>query len=284
MKKTLFSFILILPLLFSGCCKNPHIQIAATTQPVYEFTAALCEGTGLTVEKLITESVSCLHDYALKVDQVQMAESAELIVISGAGLEDFMADILHSKPAIDSSAGIPLLHESHDDDHDDELDPHIWLSPENAIAMSANICAGLSEHYPQFADVFSDNLQSLTVRLEALNDYGQQNLSSLSCSELITFHDGFSYFAEAFDLTILESMEEESGSEASARELIHLINLVESHQLPAIFTEINGSPSAASVVSAESHAAVYPLDMAMSGSGYFDTMYYNIDTVKEALG
>ena len=43
------------------------------------------------------------------------------------------------------------------------------------------------------------------------------SLESLSCRELITFHDGFSYFADAFDLTILRAMEEEAGSEASAR-------------------------------------------------------------------
>lgn len=42
------------------------------------------------------------------------------------------------------------------------------------------------------------------------------SLESLSCRELITFHDGFSYFADAFDLTILRAMEEEAGSEASA--------------------------------------------------------------------
>lgn len=29
---------------------------------------------------------------------------------------------------------------------------------------------------------------------------------------------------------------------------------------------------------------VYSLDMAMAGDSYFDAMYRNIDTVKEALG
>jgi len=60
--------------------------------------------------------------------------------------------------------------------------------------------------------------------------------------------------------------------------------LVRKHQLPAIFTEVNGSVSAASVICTETGASSYSLDMAMSGSSYFEAMYHNIDTLKEALG
>ena len=79
-------------------------------------------------------------------------------------------------------------------------------------------------------------------------------------------------------------MEEESGAEASASELKHLITLVREHSLPAIFTETNGSDSAAAIIAAETGAKVYTLDMAMSGDRWFDAMYRNIDTLKEALG
>ena len=78
-------------------------------------------------------------------------------------------------------------------------------------------------------------------------------------------------------------MEEESGSEASAAELKHLITLVREHNLPAIFTERSGSTSAAGVIAAETGAKVFALDMAMAGNSYFEAMYHNIDTVKEAL-
>ena len=79
-------------------------------------------------------------------------------------------------------------------------------------------------------------------------------------------------------------MEEESGSEASAKELIELIRLVEDYQLPAIFIEKSGSDSAAGIISAETGARIYTLDMAMAGNSYFDAMYHNINTLKEALG
>ena len=283
---------LIFVMLLSGCGKaETPPDIAATTLPVYDFTQALCQDTPLRVGRLITESVSCLHDYSLKVYQVKMAEAAQTLVISGAGLEEFMEDILDGSKTIDASQGINLLpgqeedHHDHQDDdgHHHESDPHIWLSPENGRRMARNICRGLTEQYPQYADTFQRNLTPLLEELDALEAYGHQQLENLSCRELITFHDGFSYFARAFDLEILAAVEEESGSEASAKELIGLITLVRSRGVPAIFTETNGSPSAAGIIGAETGVKIRALDMAMAGDSYFDAMYRNIRAIKEAM-
>jgi ABC-type Zn uptake system ZnuABC Zn-binding protein ZnuA len=269
-------------------------MVVATTLPVYDFTVALCQNTDITVERLINESVSCLHDYSLSVSQVKAVESAEIIVCSGAGLEDFLSDLLENSVKVDASAGISLLCTSHSHDHDDhahhahedsqEVDAHIWLSPANASCMAKNIAAGLIDHYPQHEQQIQNNLTALLQNLDVLQQYGQQTLSELRSRDLITFHDGFSYFADSFDLHILEAVEEESGSEASAKELIHLITLVQDHKLPAIFTETHGSVSAANVISRETGANIYALDMCMGDTGYFEAMYRNIDTIKEALG
>lgn len=281
--------------LLCGCApKADYAPIAATTLPVWDFTSRLCQGTPLAVTRLVTEQVSCLHDYSLNVRQVKAAEAAQVVVISGAGLEDFLDDLLLDVPTIDASQGIFLLHsdEAHEeeehhheeDGHHHEEDPHIWLSPENAQVMAQNICDGLSRQYPDYEDTFRANLEDLLSQLEALQNYGEEQLSGLQCRELVPFHDGFSYFAQAFHLTILESVEEESGSEASAKDLIHLTELVRDHNLPAIFTEVSGSDSAAQVIARETGCKVYALDMAMSGSSYFEAMYHNIDTIREALG
>lgn len=273
--------------LLAGCTGTGQtVQIAATTQPVYEFTTRLCAGTHITVGRVVNENISCLHDYTLQVSQMRVLESADLVIISGAGLEDFMADALQGKQIVDSSAGTHRhehSHEGHHDHHDHDQDPHIWLSPENAKQMARNICAALTADYPQHADTFSANLQDLLAELDQLEQYGKQTLSDLTCRELITFHDGFSYFAESFDLQILRAVEEESGSEVSAAELAELIELVQQNQLPAVFTERNGSKRAAGIICAETGAQSFTLDMGLSGN-YFEAMYHNIDTIKEALG
>lgn len=287
-KAILLAAILVLAML-PGCSKTEYAQVAATTLPVYQFTTILCQGTDISVTRLVTESVSCLHDYSLNVSQVRSVESAQVVVLSGGGLEEFMDDVLGGAQAvIDSSQGIELLtceeeHEEHHGHHH-EVDAHFWLSPANAKIMASNICDGLCGQFPGYEDTFRANLTALHSQLDELQSYGQAQLQSLSCRELVTFHDGFAYFAQAFDLTILEAIEEESGSEASAQELIHLIELVDIHQLPAVFTEANGSVSAADVIARETGAQIFALDMAMAGNDYFEAMYHNIDTIREAMG
>lgn len=288
--KAVLLVLLILLSTLPACTPRSNTQVAATTLPVYQFTTRLCEGTDIAVTRLVTESVSCLHDYSLNVSQVQAVEAAQVVIISGAGLEGFMDDLLEdATTVIDSSQGIELLgceteHEHDHEQHNHEEDSHIWLSPTNAKVMAQNICDGLCAQFPSHAGTFKKNLSALHRELDALQAYGEAQLKNLSCRELITFHDGFAYFADAFDLTILEAIEEESGSEASAQELIHLIELVEEHDLPAVFTETNGSVSAADIIARETGANACELDMAMAGDDYFEAMYHNIDTIWEALG
>ena len=289
MKRFLIFFLLLA--LLTGCSpQKAPADIAATTLPIYEFTTRLCAGTGLTVTRLVTENVSCLHDYALNVRQVRAAEAADVIVINGAGLEEFMEDLLSGADVIDSSRAVTVLeaeghhdHDHHGHDHAHESDSHTWLSPENAMVMAETIAEDLSVRYPEHAGAFAANLSSLLSDITSVQTYADEQLGSLACRDLLTFHDGFSYLAHAFDLHIVHAIEEESGSEASAAELKHMIEITREHSLPAVFVEANGSCSAASIIAAETGARVFTLDMAMSGESWFDAMYHNIDTLKEAL-
>lgn len=294
MKKSLCLLILV-TLLLAGCAAPQRAQIAATTLPVYQFSNRIAQGSGLTVTRLVTESVSCLHDYTLTVEQMQAVEGAEMVVISGAGLETFLEEALQSADSVvDASDGIELLegehhhhHEGEDHDHTSEhhhdSDPHIWLSPVCAMDQARNICAGLTQQYPEHTELFARNLEGLLAELAALDDYARQQLADLRCRQILTFHDGFSYLCREYSIEIVEAIEEESGAEASARELIHMIEEVRLHEIPAIFVEVNGSGSAASIIAAETGAGLYTLDMAMSGEDYFSSMYANIDALKEAL-
>lgn len=277
-------------------------MIAATTWPVYQFTAAVCEGCELDVEQIVTGQVSCLHDYTLTVRQMQAIEDADLIIMSGCDLEEFMEDALAGASCvIECCEGIPLLggkaheereeheaHEEHEDHdghhHEDEPDPHIWMNPGNAAIMVQNIADSLTAQFPEYAELFAANTAAYCAELDALKAYGTETLKDLSCRELVTFHDGFAYFAEAFDLEILAALEEEDGAMASAATLEEIIGLVQTHKLPAIFTETYGSDSAATVICAETDAKAYTLSMAMSGEDYLTAIRRNIDTIKEALG
>ena len=283
-KRRIALLLAALLLSLSGCAKNAHFEgnpkadILATTQPVYQLACALTDRTGLTVGLLISESVLCLHDYTLTVAQMEMIEQAGVVMESGLGLEDFMVDALSGKKRIVVSSTISTL------EAEEGPDPHWWLDPTRFRAAAKLAAQELGTQYPEYADQLSVNLEAFDKKLSELQNYGSEALKDLSCRELVTFHDGFSYFADSFDLTIAAAMEVEAGSEPSAKELEAIIALVESRQIPAVFYETNGVSGAAEVVAGETGCSVWTLDMAISNGDYFAAMRENIDIVKEALG
>ena len=274
MKRT-FALLLCL-LLLAGCSPmetQEQVNIVATTYPAYLAALAVTDGfTDVSVTRLDTGSVSCLHDYTLTVNDMKKLSRADVIVTNGAGMEDFMADALVSSAAtiIDCSEGIPLLpatgHHDHEH-HDHEHDGHYWMNPSEMVTMTDNILSELLFVLdPQHAERMVENTSRAQHLLRLCRAEGQSALTQAASNvQLITFHDGFAYFAAAFDLPLLASIEEEAGSEASAKEIIHITELVRAHNLPAIFTEVNGSDATAQAIHRETGCAVYPLSTIMDG-------------------
>ena len=295
--KKLIAPLCALVLLLSACGQPAPAQdedtlhIVATTYPVYLFTTAVTEGAeGVEVSLLVNQQTSCLHDYTLTVSDMKAVEEADVIVMNGAGLEDFMDDALSASDAtvIDCSAGMDLLpaqgHEGHD--HDTEYDPHIWMDPANAQVMLGTIADQLGQITGQDLQTRCTEVQQ---QVEQASQQWMEQLSALSAPKLITFHDGFQYFSRSFGLELLKAIEEEEGSEASAQEIQEIVSLVDQYHLPAIFTEVNGSESTAQAISRECGCGVYQLNMIMSGDGtglqpYLDAMQKNVDTLVEAFG
>ena len=108
--------------------------------------------------------------------------------------------------------------------------------------------------------------------------------------DLITFHDGFAYFADSFGMHLLAAVEEEEGSEASAMEINEITQLVKEHQLPVIFTEVNGSDATANAISRETGCQVAQLTMLMDGpeegdlSTYLEGVRSNVNTIVSFFG
>lgn len=292
MRKRLFPALLAL-LALCGCAQarleDEKLHILCTTYPMYLLTTDVVqgfEGAEVQVDLLVNSQTSCLHDYTLTVDNMKAIEGADVIVMSGAGLEDFMSDALSQSEAavIDCSEGMELLpsleHHGHEDhDHEEEWDPHYWMDPYRGM---------------EARDTIYDALRGL---IHGAHHVGYTNytladpadlLGDLSCPYLITFHDGFQYFARSHGLTLLKAIEEEEGSTASAQEIKEIVALMEEYDIPAIFVEKNGSRATAEVIARETGCQIYELDMLMSGDGtglqpYFDAISANRTAVQEAL-
>ena len=288
-----------LALALTGCGGPPAedgtLHVLATTYPVYLFTTAVAEGAeGVEVDLLVNQPTSCLHDYTLTVADMKAVQRADVIVMNGAGLEDFLSDALAGSEAavIDCSAGRALLpaqgHEGHH--HDTLYDPHFWMDPNYAAHMVEAIVQGLSALDAGGADLFRLNgdLAQQTLAGAAADWAGR--LESWQGRSIITFHDGFQYFARFLGLDISKAIEEEEGATVSARELKEIVGLLRQKgpgSIP-IFTEVNGSTASAETIARETGCQVYELSMLMSGEGtgiqpYLDAMERNIQAITEAF-
>ena len=151
--------------------------VACTTYPVYLMTQAVTQDVpDVTVKLVVNQQLSCLHNYTLTMADMKIIESADLLVINGAGLESFLDDVLASRDYWDASRDMPLRHaeEGHDHgdhDHDadhEEYDPHYWLSPALAGQMAQNIAIGLTTKDPAHMDAYQANADQVAERLTTL--------------------------------------------------------------------------------------------------------------------
>lgn len=306
-KRAILALLLVLSLLLSGCGSaqgeeetEARLTILAATYPVYLAVQAVTEGVdGVAVERLNTGEVSCLHDYTLTVTDMKKIETADVIALNGADLEEFMEDALSASNAlvIDCSEGVALLenadhvHTEGDDGHDHgHFDPHYWMDPANLVQVVANLQSGLAQADPDHRDLYQENARSAAAQLERwdadLSDMVQAaRADGVEIAGLVTFHDGFRYFAQALDLPLLASIEEEEGSEASAKEINEITGLVKEYDLPVIFTEVNGSDATAQAISRETGCAVAQLTMLMDGpeegglENYYNGMLDNVTAI-----
>ena len=295
-------------LFLSGCTpagQDPsQLNIVATTYPTYLAALAVTDGIeGVSVSRLDTGSVSCLHDYTLTVNDMKKLSRADVIVMNGAGLEDFMSDALATTDAlvIDCSEDVELLPATghHDHEHDEEhghFDPHYWMDPFNFRTMVGNVRRGLWYVFPdEIAPQLSANTTLACEHIDEPYYLGARYLHPLAenyipVPGLITFHDGFQYLAHAFDLPLLASIEEEAGSEASAKEIVAISQLVKEFDIPVIFTEVNGSDATANAIARETGCAVAQLSLIMDGreptaedpspvAPYLELMFNNVYTL-----
>lgn len=287
----LLALTLALTLTGCGAAVNPSEGrvVACTTYPVYLLCQTVTQGSvGVKPVLVVDQPLSCLHSYTLTMSDMKVIDGAAVLALNGAGMEEFLEDVLDGRSCLDCSEGLELLW----NEEEGENDCHTWLDPDNAAQMARNLASGLSELDPDGAELYQHNAEAAAERLHALREELREQLAPLPCRALITFHDGFGYFAAAVGMDIAASVEEEEGSEASARRIEELVELIDEKHIPAVFTETNGPDATARALAMERPIQVGELNMLMSSSGvpegltgldaYEWALRKNVQAIKEA--
>lgn len=265
-------------------------SIVTSFYPVYTAVINVTRDVpGVEVINMAEPQTGCLHDYALKPEDLKIIGEADVFVINGAGMEAFLDDVIKQQKnikVIEASEGIPLLI-----DENGEENPHVWVSVTYMIDYVDNIARRLSGVDPGNADLYGENARMYKAKLEKLREEMHKTLGNLKSRDIVTFHEAFPYFAKEFGLNVVAVVEREPGSEPAPREIADIIETVHQSGVKALFAEPQYSPGAAGAIARETGAKVYTLDPVVTGEAspeayneYIEAMRRNMSTLLEALG
>lgn len=277
--------------------------VVTSFYPIYLFALNLLSGIdSVEVANMAEPGTGCLHDYQLQTGDMKLLARADAFLINGAGMEGYLSGVFDAFPAlpvVDASAGVNLLEDCADHDHDhDEHDghdhafnAHIWLDAGNAIQMVNNMADGLTAALPAHAEAIAANREEYTARLAALDAELEAALSAVPRKDIITFHEAFPYFAEAYGLHVAAVINRDPDDALSPRQLAELCKMVIALGTPPLFTEPQYEDMAAQTIVRETGAALYNLDPIVTGPAtdvpltlYEDVMRQNLAVLLEALG
>ena len=201
------------------------LRIVTSFYPMYVATINITDGVdGVDVHNMTKPQTGCLHDYQLMTEDMKTLENADVFVINGAGMEDFMDKVTEQQKklkVVDASRGIKLIHDDEEGDN-----PHVWLSVTDAIAQVRNIADQLKEADPAHADAYEKNAAVYIEKLTALKTEMHAALDNVPHKDIVTFHEAFPYFAEEFNLNIIGVVEREPGTEPTPTELQETVEQV----------------------------------------------------------
>lgn len=298
MKKSMLSVLLALALaMCSGCAAEEDAgkTIVTSFYPMYVFTQNVVRDVpGVRVVNMASESAGCLHDYQLQTRDMVTLEGADALVINGGGMEQFMDKVIAQRPelpVINASDGIEMLcgeddHDGHDHDHG-VYNAHVWLDPALAMRQVQNIADGLAAVDSENAEAYQRNAAAYKARLQALHAELSAQLAPLAGSAIVTFHEAFTYFADAYGLVVAGVIANDAGEEPSTRQIAATCDLVKQYQVKALFVEPQYPTKSAETIARETGAKVFTLDPVVSGDGspesYENAMRENARVLTEAL-
>ncbi|TFC94875.1 zinc ABC transporter substrate-binding protein [Cryobacterium breve] len=298
-----------------------ELTVVATTTQVADLTRNVVGDTdGISVTQLIQPNQSA-HSYDPSVADLTALGDADVLVINGVGLEEWLDDAISASGfdgvTIDSDEGIEIQDVAAGDEHADEEghaddatetdvaehsheggNPHIWTDVANAETMVGTIAAGLSEAKPDLAADLEANARTYTDKLEALDDWIETNIDAVPADQrlFVSNHDAFGYFTESYDVTYVGSIipSFDDNAEPSAAAIDALVAAIRATGVKAVFSEASISPKAADTIASEAGVTVYSGDDALysdslgkagsDGATYIGSQLHNVTLLLESWG
>lgn len=211
-----------------------------TTFTILQDMAQQVAGTNAVVES-ITKPGAEIHDYEPTPLDIVKAQSADLVLWNGLGLERWFEKFfgsLRNVPAVVLTEGVNPLGIS-EGPYTGKPNPHSWMSPANAIIYVENIRRALVKLDPANQSAYDANAAAYTAKLRAIDAPLRQKLSEIPESRrwLVSCEGAFSYLARDYGLKELFLWPVNADEEGTPQQVRKVVDVVRTQQIPVLFGE-----------------------------------------------
>jgi zinc transport system substrate-binding protein len=264
------------------------VRVVASFYPMLEFVKRV-GGERVEVSSLIPVGIEP-HDYEPTIQQVQDAQTADMLVINGAGFEEKWIKNIKARSVLDTSVGLNLTSSAQVSSK--SVDPHIWLDPILAKQQVENIRDGLIKVDPASSAYYRENANRFISDLDSLGKTIKSELSSCEKKDFIAFHNAFSYFSKRYGLIQHSIQGVSPEADVLPQRLQQIVSLARDMGLDTIYSEELADPRFASVIAQEIPngkvlvlSPIEGIDKEEQNAGidYLDKMKENIESFKVGL-
>lgn len=166
-----------------------------------------------------------------------------------------------------------------------EIDPHLWLDVDNAIAYVDVIEKNLIALDPEGGREYAENAEDYRAELRRLDEWMTQVIATIPNKRLVTTHDAYGYLARGYGMDVAGFVAPNASLEPSTQDLANLSNTLTDLDVPAVFIEQSQVGRASHLLSlAESHSiALCTLNADIPSGSYIDLMVANTHSLKTCL-
>lgn len=270
-------------ILLTGGAMADVPNVAVDVAPVHSLIARVMAGVG--EPDLIIPAEATPHEYNLRPSDAAALQDADLVVWVGTELAPWFegaigtlsgdaevitlletreTDLMNYRDGplfeVHEDGDPEVAGRSASDPHDGELNPHAWLSPDNASAWLGVFAARLAAADPDNADTYLANAAEGRVEMDALRDEISDILDPVRGKTFVVFHDAFQYFEAAFDFTASGAISLGDATTPSPARIAEIRDRVRGEDIRCVLSEPQYNPGLVATVLEGTQAGTGVLD------------------------
>ncbi len=303
--RTNLMYIIILAFLIFGCSgeksadDNGKINIVATTGMIYDAVNNIAQDR-VEIQALMGPGVDP-HLYKATHGDLSKLNNADIIFYNGLYLEGKMGEVFKKLSRVKDVLPVAeiidkgKLRES--PLYKDAYDPHVWFDVSLWQLVVAYIAEVLEQKDPPHKEFYRKNSEAYLKKLDSLDFYVKNKIQEIPKNQrvLVTAHDAFGYFGDAYDMEVKGLQGISTVSEFGLKDIAGLIDLITERNIKAVFVETSVSEKAISSVVQGSRENGQEVVIggelysdAMGEFGTFEGTYigmvtHNVNTIVDAL-